>query len=75
MVNTYPGCINAKRHYISWIKDLVGWIQINLLPQSFVWLLGFGANHSLLFFVQYFTAFYYMKNSRHTILLFASAYN
>ena len=35
------------------VQDLVGWIYINLLPQSLAWLLGFGANHSLLFFVQY----------------------
>ena len=34
-------------------QDLVGWIQINLLPQSLAWLLGFGTNHSLFFFVQY----------------------
>ena len=34
-------------------QELVGWIQISLLPQSLAWLLGFGANHSLLFFVQY----------------------
>ena len=34
-------------------QDLVGWIQINLLPQPLAWLLGFGANHSLLFFIQY----------------------
>ena len=27
-------------------QDLVGWIQINILPQSLTWLLGFGANHS-----------------------------
>ena len=30
-----------------------GWIKVLLLPQSLVWLLGFGGNHSLLFFVQY----------------------
>ena len=34
-------------------QELVGWIQISLLPQSLAWLLDFGANHSLLFFVQY----------------------
>ena len=40
--------------YSEWLdQDLVGWIQINLLSQSISWLLGFGANHSILFFVQY----------------------
>ena len=40
--------------YSEWLdQNIVGWFQINLLPQSLAWLLGFGANHSLLFFVQY----------------------
>ena len=35
--------------YSSWQdQDLVGWIEVLLLPQSLVWLLGFGGNHSLL---------------------------
>ena len=38
--------------YSYWLDQLlVGWIRILLLPQSLVWLLGFGANHSLLFIV------------------------
>ena len=36
------------------IQLLAGWIEVSILPQSLVWLLGFGGNHSLLFFVQYF---------------------
>ena len=40
--------------YSEWLdQDLVGWIQVSLLPQSLAWLLGFGANHTLLFIVQY----------------------
>ena len=40
--------------YSEWLdQDLVGWIQVSLLPQSLAWLRGFGANHSLLFIVQY----------------------
>ena len=40
--------------YSEWLdQNVVGWIQVNLLPQSLAWLLGFGAKHSLLFFVQY----------------------
>ena len=34
-------------------QELVGWIPVNLLPQSLAWLLGFGASHSLLFFVHF----------------------
>ena len=40
--------IPTKKHYM-----LLHYTNINLLPQSLAWLLGFGANHSLLFFVQY----------------------
>ena len=40
-------------YYITKGYIVVGWIKILLLPQSLVWLLGFGANHSLLFIVQY----------------------
>ena len=40
--------------YGDWLdQDLVGWIQVSLHPQSLAWLLGSGANHSLLFIVQY----------------------
>ena len=40
--------------YTEWLdEDLVGWIQINLLPQSLAWLFGFDANHSFLVFVHY----------------------
>ena len=40
--------------YSEWLdQDLVGWIQVNLLPQSLAWLLGYDAHHSLFFFVQY----------------------
>ena len=40
--------------YSDWLdQHLVGWIRELLLPQNSVWLLGFGGNHSLLFFVQY----------------------
>ena len=39
--------------YSSWLdQDLAGWIEVLLLPQSLVWLLGFEGNHSLVF-VQY----------------------
>ena len=39
--------------YSEWLdQDLVGWIQVSLLSQSLALLLGFGANHSLLFIVQ-----------------------
>ena len=51
--NVYTMVINvySSREWLD--QDLFGWIQINLLPQSLAWLLGFGANHSLLLFVQF----------------------
>ena len=40
--------------YSCWLDQLLdGWIEVLPLPQSLVWLFGFGANHSLLFIVQY----------------------
>ena len=40
--------------YSEWLdQNLVGWIQVNLLPQSLAWLVGFGTNHCLLFSVQH----------------------
>ena len=39
--------------YSGWLDQLlVGWIKVLILQHSLVWLLGFGANHSLLFIVQ-----------------------
>ena len=54
-VSTIPKVMaQLQMLYIEWLdQDLVGWIQINLLPQFLVWILGFVANHSLLFFVQF----------------------
>ena len=56
----FTGQYNTKGYgtitdvHSEWLdQDLVDWIQINLLPQSLAWLLGFGTNYSLLFFVQY----------------------
>ena len=40
--------------FSEWLdQDLVNWIQVNLLSQYLAWFLVLGANHSLLFFVQY----------------------
>ena len=36
-----------------WINIWISFLLVLLLPQSLVWFLGFGGNHSLLFFVQY----------------------
>ena len=48
----YDMIIDVK--YSCWLDQLLlGWIEVSLLPQSLVWFLGFGCNHSLLFFVQY----------------------
>ena len=39
-----------KMLYGEWLdQDLVGWIQVSLLPHSLAWLLGSSTNHSLLF--------------------------
>ena len=39
---------------LGWLDQfLVGWIEVLLLPQPLVWLLGFSNNHSLLSIVQY----------------------
>ena len=47
--------IQFQMLYSCWLDQLLNsWISLLLLPQSLVWLLGFGANHSLLFFVQHF---------------------
>ena len=55
MVSIIVVQLMLRRFYILYSCWLGGWIKILLLPQSLVWLLGFGANHSLLFMfiVQY----------------------